>query len=95
MNMISKDGMIKKISKNLNPDECDAQSLQISLFSKRGSQILFDVAPKKIETGGKFPADAFDEIIEQDVMYKVERNKGFWFEIDDHDDLECARKELS
>lgn len=95
MNIISENGKIKKISKSLNPTECDSQSLQISLFSKQGSKIIFDYIPKKIKSGGKFPADAFEKVIEKDEMYKVEgSDKGFWFEIDDYNDLESARDEI-
>jgi L-glutamine-phosphate cytidylyltransferase len=93
MNIISEKGKIKKISKKLNPKDCDSQSMQISLFSKKGSKILFDNIPEKIDSGGKFPADAFDEIIKKNEMYKVEgNNKGFWFEIDDYNDLKMAEK---
>lgn len=95
MNIISENGEIKKISKHLNHKECDSQSLQISLLSDRGSEILFNSIPKKVKDGGKFPADAFDQIIKQEKMYKVEGNDiGYWFEIDDFDDLKKAEKEI-
>jgi len=92
MNVTIKEGAISEISKEIKAKDASAESAQITKFSARDSAILFRRIEQIISSGdrGRFPADAYEAIIEESNLYPVFTQGLDWIEIDSISDMDHA-----
>ena len=89
-------GRISKISKNIDPDDAQAQSVQLIKFDMFGAQLLKEevariIRANKTET---FPTEAYGPIIKSSGIFKTDVGDCAWGEIDDIDDYNYAVKHI-
>ncbi len=97
MNIILKNGLIKKISKDIKKNESNAESAQMSYFIKKDSNILFKeinhlINKKRLNL---FPAYAYKAIIKKSKLKISFIKKNCWYEIDNKKDLIKLRKKIN
>lgn len=94
MNVIIKDNIILKISKQIHAQEANGESVQIVKLDKEGAKILFDECEKLISKNikDKFPAYIFQYIINQTKIQAVDIGQLPWVEIDYPKDYDKAKK---
>ncbi len=97
MNIILKNNLIKKISKNIKSNESNAESAQMTYFIKRDSNILFKkinhlINKKRLNL---FPAYAYEAIIKKSILKISFIKKKCWYEIDNKKDLVKLRKKIN
>ena len=96
MNIISKNRIIKQISKDIDKAKSNAESAQISYFKKKDSIILFNRVNQLIRKKmfNLFPAYAYDVVIKKSKLKISFINKKCWYEIDTRSDLVKLRKKI-
>ena len=97
MNIILKNGLIKKISKDIKKNKSNAESAQMSYFIKKDSNILFKeinhlINKKRLNL---FPAYAYEAIIKKSKLKISFIKKNCWYEIDNKKDLIKLRKKIN
>ena len=97
MNIITKKNYIKEISKKINPKSSNAESAQISYFTKKDTKLLFQEVDSLINKNllNLFPASAYSRLIKNSKMIIKFVNPLHWFEIDNKKDLRKIRKKIN
>jgi len=97
MNITLKNNVIKKIGKNIQNKNSNAESAQISYFIKKDANILFRRVSQLI--GKKyfnlFPAYAYQAVIDKSKLKISFIKKKCWYEIDNKKDLMKLRKKIN
>ncbi len=96
MNLITKNGNVKDISKNIDSKNSNTESAQISYFCSRDSKLLFHKVDKLISSKQKnlFPASAYSDIIRKSCLKVKYVKEKHWFELDNPIDYEKLKKAL-
>ena len=96
MNLITKNGNVRYISKDIDSKFSNTESAQISYFCKNDSKILFNKVEKLISANQKnlFPAAAYEDIIKKSCLKIKYVNKNHWFELDNLIDYERLKRTL-
>ena len=97
MNIVLKNNIIKKISKKVKGSESNAESAQISYFTKKDSIIFFEKVSQLIKKNfiNLFPAYAYQAVIQKSKINISFINKKCWYEIDNKKDLNNLRKKIN
>ncbi len=97
MNIILKNNLIKKIGKDINYNESNAESAQLTYFIKKDSDILFNKVDQLINKKHfhLFPAYAYQDIIKKSKLKISYIKDKCWYEIDNKKDLEKIRKKIN
>ena len=97
MNIILKNNLIKKIGKDINYDESNAESAQLSYFIKKDSNILFKKIDQLIDKKqfNLFPAYAYQDVIKKSKLKISYIKDKCWYEIDNKKDLAKLRKKIN
>jgi choline kinase len=97
MNIILKNNLIKKISKNIKNNESNAESAQLTYFIKKDSSILFKEINQLInkKRSDLFPAYAYQAVIQKSKLKISFIKNKCWYEIDNKKDLAKLRKKLN
>jgi choline kinase len=85
-------GQISEISKDIDPNTAQAQSVQLIKFDMFGAQLLKEevariIQAKKTET---FPTEAYGPIIKSSGIFKTDVSDCAWGEIDNIEDYNYA-----
>lgn len=96
MKVITKDGIIKRISKNIPPDEAEGENVGIVKLSPTGAKALLNFANECVqnEEWNFWVPDAIDFLSEQIAFYALPTNNLPWIEIDYFHDLNRARHHI-
>jgi|TARA_B110000444_G_scaffold260660_1_gene308518 choline kinase len=96
MNIILNKNIIKEISKDIRHDQSNAESAQISYFTKKDANILFKKIYQLIKEKcfNLFPAYAYQAIIQKSKLKISFIKPKCWFEIDNKKDLVKLRKKI-
>ena len=88
---------IKVISKKINPKSTNAESAQISYYTKKDTKLLFQEVDSLINKNllNLFPASAYSRLIKNSKMIIKFVNPLHWFEIDNKKDLRKIRKKIN
>lgn len=88
-----KDGIIKKISKEIDPEDADGEYIGIARFSREGSLILSKILSKFIKEGktNLFYESAFQKMTNCYNILVLSTGNLPWIEIDDFEDLQKAK----
>ena len=87
---------ISAISKDLDPDHAQAQSMQLAKFDAAGAHQLRREVEKLIERQRKdvFPTSAYAPLVETGLLYAVEAGYLPWTEIDSLEDYDYATRRV-
>ncbi len=91
------DGLVKRISKQLNPSEADGEYIGIARVEKEVVDELYNHVSKVMDKKGRrvFYEEAFQSMMDDGIAVNYESTKGLpWIEIDTPVDLMRARYEI-
>ena len=90
------DGTVSAIGKNLDPNDCQAQSVQLVKFDESGARSVSVEVERLVEKFRKdvFPTSAYSPIIRRSEFGAVECGDLPWAEIDSVSDYNFALKEV-
>lgn len=96
MKVMTENGIIKRISKNIAPEEAEGENVGIVKLSPEGARALVSVAEHciKHEDWNLWVPDGIDLILEQITFYAVPTNNLPWIEIDYFHDLVRAFQKI-
>lgn len=94
MKVVEEEGRLIKISKAITPEEALGASIDVYKFSDGAAKAFFNKCTEYIED--KKEVKLWSEVALNDILSEVEFKacplKGRWLEIDNHEDLDAARK---
>ncbi len=94
MKVVIEDGLIKKISKKLDPAISHGEYIGIAMFSSECAELLRQHLEKLLNDGQdqEFYEAAIDALIKEYPIHATYTKGLPWIEIDNHDDLKKARE---
>lgn len=94
MKVAEEDGRLVRIAKTITPEEALGVSIDVYKFSDEAAKAFFSKCAEYIED--KKELKLWSEVALNDILSEVEFKacllKGRWIEIDNHEDLDIARK---
>jgi choline kinase len=96
MKVVTRNGKITQISKNIPPTDADGENVGVIKLGAVGARLVFDVAEECAKQGqwSFWVPFAVQSLLERHSFYAVPTNRLPWIEIDYVHDLERARKEV-
>jgi choline kinase len=96
MKVVTLDGRIRQISKNIPPQDADGENVGIIKLGAAGARLVFTVADECAKQGqwNFWVPFAIERLLDRQPFYAVSTNGLPWIEIDYVHDLERARKEV-
>jgi len=91
-------GRILEISKSVDAERAQGESVQIAKFNGEGGRVVLDTARRLIdfspENRNLFPTSAYGELVRERLLHAVDIRGAWWMEIDTLDDYQKANEDL-
>ena len=96
MKVVTSNGVIKEISKNIPPSAADGENVGMIKLGAEGARLVFDVAEGFAKQGewNFWVPFAIQNLIDRHTFYAISTDSLPWIEIDYQHDLERARDEI-